>query len=352
MNGADELAAKIKRLALETGFARVGVAGADEPPGGERLRSFLDAGYHGEMAYMARNLPKRLCPNRLVPGAASVLCLAAGYAPGDGGIDDAPFVARYARGRDYHKVLRSRCLRLIDRVRRIVGQLSARAFVDSAPVAERALACRAGLGWIGRNGCLVVPGLGSYVLLCEIIWDLPLAADAPIDSQCESCDACVRACPTGAIVGDGLVDARRCISFLTIENRGAIPAGLRGRMDACVFGCDRCQEACPHNRDVPPGDAELLAGGPPLAGASLEEILAWDQDDWDAATRGSATRRASLDMILRNAAIAAGNRGDPSLAGKLQALAERRPELAEVVSWALERTSEGDDIDLQSRWGL
>ena len=349
MSGADKLGGQIKRLALEMGFARVGVTGADGPPGGDRLRAYLAAGYHGDMAYMARNLPKRLRPDRLVPGAASVLCLAAGYAPRAGAPVDAPFIARYARGRDYHKILKSRCLRLIDRVREIVGQLSARAFVDSAPVAERALACQAGLGWIGRNGCLVAPGLGSYVLLCEIIWDLPLARDAPIDSQCESCDACIRACPTGAIDGDGLVDARRCISFLTIENRGDIPADLRGRMDARVFGCDRCQEACPHNRDTPPGDAELLAGGPPLAGASLEEILAWDQDDWDAATRGSATRRASLEMILRNAAIAAGNRGDPSLAPKLQALAERRPELAEVVSWALERTCEGDDIDLQSR---
>ena len=340
MDGAKQLTADVKRLAIEAGFARAGVAPAGQTAHGERLRAFLAAGYHGEMSYMARNLPKRLRPDRLVPGARSVLCLAVGCAPGGGESPDAPFVARYARGRDYHKVLMARCRRLVAGIRRIAPRLEARAFVDSAPVMERTLACRAGLGWIGRSGCLVVPGLGSYVLLCEIVSNLPLAADAPMDSQCRGCDACVRACPTGAIVADGLVDARRCISYLTIENRGAIPAELRGPMGGRVFGCDSCQEACPHNRALPPGDAELLGAGPPLAGASLAEILAWDHAAWQAATRGSATRRAGLEMILRNAVIAAGNRGGPSLAPLLRELAERRPALGEVVSWALARIAE------------
>lgn len=307
MAGGDEITAAVKKLAMEASFARVGIASADADLHTERFRGWLAGGYHADMAYMERNVAKRLAPALVVDGARSVICLAVGYASDDTRAGDA-FVARYARGRDYHKVLKKRCRRLMDQIRGIAPEFAGRAFVDSGPVAERALAAAAGLGWIGRNGCLVAPGLGSYVLLCEIVCNLALTPDGPIASQCTDCNACVAACPTGAIVEEGLVDCRRCISYLTIENRGEIAADLRPLMGTRVFGCDTCQEVCPHNRDLPAGDAELAAAGPPLGGAGIADILTWRAEDWDRATRGSATRRATHKMFLRNARIAAANR--------------------------------------------
>ena len=309
MARGEDITAEVKKLAMDAGFARVGIASVDANLHAERFRAWLASGYHADMAYMGRNVEKRLAPALLVDGARSVICLAVGYAGQDrpaGGV----LVARYARGRDYHKVLKKRCRRLMDQIRGIAGEFEGRAFVDSGPVAERALAAAAGLGWIGRNGCLVVPGLGSYVLLCEIVCNLSLVPDGPIASQCEDCGACVSACPTGAIMEEGLVDCRRCISYLTIENRGEIAPDLRPLMGPRVFGCDTCQEACPHNRDLPAGDPELAATGQPLGGASIAEILTWRPDDWDRATRGSSTRRATYEMFLRNARIAAANTGD------------------------------------------
>ncbi|MFB3892438.1 MAG: tRNA epoxyqueuosine(34) reductase QueG [Phycisphaerae bacterium] len=312
----------VKSQALETGFARVGIAPAGPVARAEAFQRWLAGGLHADMRYMARNVAQRLRPDLLVPGARSVICLAAGYAPKcqskDGGsaaqaVQSAirnpqsaiPLVARFACGRDYHKVLKRRCIRLMDRLRKEFPGFAGRAFVDSGPVMERSLAAAAGVGWIGRNGCLVAPGLGSYVLLCEIICNLPLAPDGPIQSQCEGCGLCVEACPTGALRGDGLVDARLCISYQTIENRGEIPPGLRPLMGRRIFGCDACQEACPHNKGLPPGDAELIADGPVLGGAGPEEILRWTDADWDAATRGRTLRRATCEMFRRNAAIAA-----------------------------------------------
>jgi epoxyqueuosine reductase len=257
---------------------------------------------------MARNLEKRLEPKRLVPGACSVVCLAVSYAPAaprGGGP-----VARYARGRDYHKVLKRRCHRLMDHIRQIAPDFEGRAFVDSAPVMERSLAAAAGVGWIGRNGCLVVPGIGSYVVLCEVVSNLPLAPDAPLPAECAQCGKCVEACPTGAIAEGGLVDARRCISYLTIEHRGEVPPELQPAFSRRVFGCDACQEACPFNANPPPGDAELLAGADEMRALTAEDVLGWAEADWDAATRGRATRRADYAMFRRNAAIAVGNAGD------------------------------------------
>ena len=309
MRRGDEITAGVKKLAMEVGFARAGIASVDADLHAERFRAWLAGGYHAEMAYMARDVDKRLNPARLVDGARSVICLVVGYAADDRPARDV-FVARYARGRDYHKVLKKRCRRLMDRIRGIAPEFEGRAFVDSGPVAERSLAAAAGLGWIGRNACLVTPGLGSYVLLCEIVCNLALVPDEPIASQCEDCNACVSACPTGAIMKEGLVDCRRCISYLTVEHRGEIPPELRPLIGNCVFGCDACQEACPHNGGLPAGDAELAATSPPLGGARIADILRWRQEDWDRATRGSATRRAKCEIFLRNAKIAARNAGD------------------------------------------
>ena len=337
MSEDPELARAVKALALEEGFARAGVASAGPVPGCERLETFLAEGYYGQMAYLTRNVAKRRAPNRLVPGARSVLCLAVGCAPARDEPSDGPFVARHARGRDYHKVLKKRCRRLMDRIRGIVPGFDGRAFVDSAPVMERTLAHLAGLGWIGRNGCLVVPGLGSHVLLCEIVSNLPLPPDASAAGGCGSCDACVKACPTGAIVAPALIDARKCVSYLTIEHDGVVPEALRAGVGGRVFGCDACQEACPHNRDLPAGDAELLGAGPPLGGASIADLLAWDREQWDAATRGRATRRASLERMLRNAVLVAGNAPEAAHRPLLEALSRRDPELRELARWALAR---------------
>jgi epoxyqueuosine reductase len=232
----------------------------------------------------------------------------------------------------------------MDRLRLLAPQFQGRAFVDSAPVAERSLAASAGLGWIGRNGCLISPGLGSYVLLCEIICNLPLRPDTPIEPGCGDCDACIRACPSGAQLGDGVVDARKCLSYLTMEPHGRSPQDLWSKLGGRVFGCDACQEVCPHNRLLPAGDPDLIGEGPPLGGAGLAEILAWDEAAWDCATRGSATRRAGLQMLLRNAVIAAGAGGQATLAQPLRNLRGRAPELVAEIDWALSRLAGGGKL--------
>ncbi len=333
----DELTSAVKALAIEAGFARVGITSAGPVRGGEIFRRWLAEGLQAGMDYMGRNVDKRLNPVKLVDGAKSVICLAAGYASPD---DADGLIARYARGRDYHKVLKGRCLRLMDCMREIVPQFEGRAFVDSAPVAERSLAASAGLGWIGGNGCLIIPGLGSYILLAEIVCNLELVPDSPIEPQCGGCGVCRQACPTGAIGIDGMVDSGRCISYLTIEHHGDIPPDIRPLMGCRVFGCDACQAACPYNRDVPPGDAEFLRRPAPPA---LADILDWDEKAWDAATRGSSIRRAKLPQMLRNAAIAAGNSGDASLTEPLRQLARRHTELADIVNWAVNRLSAGNN---------
>jgi len=336
-----DLTARIKALAAESGFARAGVAPAGELPRQDReaTDAFLARGYDAGMDYLRRHAAKRVSPRRIVPDARSVICLAVSYAPAvepQAGPGEAT-IARYARGRDYHKVLKRRCRALMDAIRAEVPDFAGRAFVDTAPVAERSLAQLAGLGWVGRNGCLIVPGLGSYVVLAEIVCNLPLAPDAPAADSCGACTACVDACPTGACTGETLVDARRCLSYLTIEHAGDIPPELRPALGGRVLGCDRCQEVCPHNAGVPPGDAELTGGAAPTAAADLAAVLDWTEADWDAATRGSARRRAPLHSWQRNAAVAAGNSGQAELVEPIRRLRDREPALAETCDWALAR---------------
>jgi epoxyqueuosine reductase len=366
MPSASDLTSAVKALALEEGFAAVAVAPVGRPPCGDRLEEWLRRGWHADMRYMERNLPLRLGEQSLMEGARSVICLATGYEPNDKGLASSRcLVAAYARGRDYHRVLKKKCIRLMDRIRSLSPAFEGRAMVDSAPVPERSLAAWSGLGWIGRNGCLYVPGLGSYVLLCEIVCNLPLVPGRPLEPACGNCGACVEACPTGAIGELGLVDARKCISYLTIECRGEVPRPYWPKMGASLFGCDRCQEACPQNRkndDAEIRDTTLFpaenrvaspfsgnrgvspflpedraTGEDHESGLSLEAVLRWSHDDWDAATRGSACRRATWEMFLRNAAIAAGNSGQASLIEPLEALRRRRPELGEIVEWAVAR---------------
>ena len=246
-------------------------------------------------------------------------------------------IARYARGRDYHKVLKDRCIALMGRIRQAVPSFEGKAFVDSAPVMERTLAAESGLGWIGKNGCLFVPGQGSFVTLCEIFCNLPLQAGKPTPSRCGDCRSCVAACLTGAILSDGLVDSRLCISYHTIENRGSIPRELWPKFGVRLFGCDACQEVCPHNRATT-GDGEVASrqSVPSTSCLPLAEVLAWNEGDWDRATRGRAIRRASYHMFIRNAVIAAGNSSCRELIAPLQRI--RGVEgLSELVDWAIAR---------------
>lgn len=282
-------------------------------------------------------------PLRAAARHRSVICLAASYVPPaadetQNGYESA-LVARYARGEDYHRVLRRRCLALIEAIRQIEPTFVGKAFVDSAPVMERSLAAAAGLGWIGCNGCLFVPGAGSFCVLAEIFCNLPLEAEEPMSCRCGDCRACVAACPTGALKEDGLVDARLCISYLTIEHRGRIDPALSGADGRALFGCDACQEVCPHNcgnSDLPPGDTELT-GTAPLGGVGLGEVLTWSEADWRKATAGGGTQRATYDMFLRNAVLAAGNSGDGKLVSALRALQAGNFQQDELIRWALER---------------
>ncbi|MCJ7543399.1 MAG: tRNA epoxyqueuosine(34) reductase QueG [Phycisphaerae bacterium] len=336
MNSTD-LAGAIKDLARRAGFLAAGIAPAGPVAQATRLHAWLERGYCADMDFMRRNLAQRCCPAELVRGARSVICLAASYAPPPGADRDG-MVARYARGADYHKVLKRRSAALVQAIRAIEPGFLGRAFVDSGPVMERSLAAAAGLGWTGRNGCVFVDGAGSYCVLAEIVCNLPLPADSPQPGRCGDCRACVAACPTGALHDDGLVDARRCISYLTIEHRGTIDPSLWPRMGVRLFGCDACQAVCPHNRDLPAGDSEL-AGAAPLGGAGLVEVFTWPEAHWRQATAGSATRRATHEMFLRNAILAAGNSGDASLAAPLRAIQGSAPHWAELAGWALARLS-------------
>jgi epoxyqueuosine reductase len=331
-----ELKALITELAGALGFARVGIAPARPSTQADRFHEFLALGYQADMAYLARNGEARCDVRSVLAGAASVICVAASYAPDPCG-EGTEHIARYARGRDYHRVLRSRCRSLVAELSRAEPNLAARICVDTAPVLERDLAAAAGLGWIGRNGCLINREFGSYLLLAEIVTNLPLAPDEPVPKRCGTCRACVDACPAGAIRESGLVDSRRCVSYLTIEHRGRIPEELRGAMGRWVFGCDLCQEACPFNRRAPAGDAELR-GPSELARTPLGAMLDWTHEDWDRATRATAARRAKYEMFLRNAAIAAGNARDPALRAPLARLLRRgSPVLVEAARWALGR---------------
>ncbi len=330
--------AQIKAFALhraaELGFAGAGVATAGAAAHGEAFRRWLAEGRHASMHFLTRNVERR-CDLRLAwPWARSVLCLAAGYAPPAGYAGSA--VARYARGRDYHRVLKRLAHQLADELADRVDGLEARACVDTAPLLERDWAAAAGLGWIGKNACLIHPTHGSWVLLAEIVLSIELPPDAPSPDGCGDCRRCLDACPNAALGPGRTLDAARCNSWATIENRGELDGDalqLRGQ----IFGCDLCQLACPFNRDTPEGMPELTAPKP-VAEADALAVLNWSAEDWDAATRGSAARRASWALFARNAAIAAGQAGGAEAEKPLRRLAaHHEPIVAAAATWALRR---------------
>ena len=346
---AGELArirARIEALARELGFDQVGVAGVDLAEDEANLERWLAERRHGGMDYMARHGQRRSRPGALVPGTLRVISVrmaasAPDARPAADVLDDGSkgYVARYALGRDYHKVLRSRLSRLASRLEAEFGAFGHRAFVDSAPVMEKPLARDAGLGWIGKHTNLINERAGSLFMLGELYTDLPLPVDERAKDRCGSCTACLPACPTGAITAPYQLDARRCISYLTIELDGSIPEALRPAIGNRIFGCDDCQLVCPWNKFARVASEPDFRVRHRLDGPDLVDLFGWSEPEYLEKTEGSALRRLGFRRWLRNIAVALGNA--PSSARALAALSGRSddpdPVVREHVGWALAR---------------
>jgi len=309
-----ELADRIKQWGRALGFQAVGIADIRLDEHERYLQRWLDAGYHGEMSYMAEHGLRRSRPQTLLPGTIRVISTRMDYLPPDSAdirsvLHDhrSAYISRYALGRDYHKTIRKRLQRLAEQIERAVGEFRYRAFVDSAPVLEKALAEKAGLGWIGKNTNLINRRAGSWFFLGELYTDLPLPVDTQASSHCGSCHACIDICPTQAIEGPYRLDARRCISYLTIELRGSIPVELRPGIGNRIFGCDDCQLVCPWNRFARHSKESDFHPRHKLDRQDLVTLFAWSEQDFLSRTEGSAIRRIGYHGWLRNIAVALGN---------------------------------------------
>ncbi len=350
-----QLAQEIKAWGQALGFQQIGIAGTDLSSAEQYLLDWLQRGFHGEMDYMQRHGTKRSRPAELEPGTMSVISARMDYSPPDAADSDTvlqradlAYVSRYALGRDYHKVVRHRLQQLSNRIEKHIGPFGYRVFSDSAPVLEKALAEQAGLGWIGKHSNLIQQQTGSWFFLGEIYTDLPLPVDTMSSNHCGSCQACIDVCPTQAIVAPYQVDARLCISYLTIELKTAIPTELRSLMGNRIYGCDDCQLACPWNRfaksSVEP-DFTVRHG---LDAADLISLFAWNEQEFLRNTEGMAIRRIGHECWLRNIAVALGNaltdneiNSDAAITSKIVSALQSRANHAsamvrEHVHWALE----------------
>jgi len=335
---------KIKGWGRELGFDAVGIAGTDLGEAEAGLNDWLAAGCHGEMDYMAAHGTKRSRPAELVPGTRAVVMGRMNYRPASANFSgDATHgtVSRYALGRDYHKLLRARLQKLADRIVDEIGAFGYRVFTDSAPVMEGELAKNAGLGWRGKHTLLLSREAGSWFFLGEIFVELPLPADGPTTDHCGTCRACLDACPTAAFVAPRRLDARRCISYLTIELKGAIPEALRPLLGNRIYGCDDCQSVCPWNREAPLTREADFAPRHGLDVATLLELFAWDEAEFNEKLAGSPIRRIGFERWLRNIAVAMGNAPPtPEIVAALEARRDYPSELVrEHVAWALARHS-------------
>jgi epoxyqueuosine reductase len=332
------LAAAIRAKTEALGFDRVAL-GPAEPEHAEAFQRWLDAGHAGAMAYLERTRAERSDPARLLPGVRSVIAVALSYAPRD---DRAPVpgVARYAVGADYHDVMRPRLRTLAEFVDTAAGEgTHSRAAVDTSAVLERDLAARAGLGWFGKNTNLLDTALGSYFFVGIVLTTAELPVDAPMPDRCGSCTACLDACPTAALVGPYELDARRCISYLTIEHRGDIDPALRPGIGDWLFGCDVCQEVCPWNRRARPSRESALR---PTAPIDAGEALDLDEATFRARFRSSAIWRTRRAGLARNAALVLANRGDAGAVPALRrALGDHDRAVREAAAWALDRLAAG-----------
>jgi len=306
------LATNLKHQARSLGFDLVGIAPASPSRFGDYFRQWLDEGQAGQMSYLGGRFDERVDPASYLPGAASVICVGINYQVPLKPVpkSERPHhgrVARYALGDDYHELIKTRLHALADWIRDAVPGARTRACVDTAPVMEKELAARAGIGWFGKNSCLINAKIGSWLLLGEILTTVPLPADGPATDHCGACTRCLDACPTGAITAPYQLDARRCISYLTIEHRGTMPPELEPRIGDWLYGCDICQEVCPHNRHTPDATDPALQPHFPTGSLDLREVLSWSEDDYRRTLRGSAMKRVKLAVLRRNAQTVARN---------------------------------------------
>lgn len=339
-----QLARKIKLWGSELGFNDVKITDVDLTRHEQQLQKWLDAGYHGEMEYMAAHGMKRARPAELVPGTQRIISVRMDYLPPDASFaqdlqrDDIAYISRYALGRDYHKVIRNKLKKLGELICDEVGQFGFRPFVDSAPVLERQLAEKAGIGWTGKHSLVLNQQAGSWFFLGELFVDLPLPIDIETQQeQCGNCVACITMCPTGAIVEPYVIDARRCISYLTIELKDAIPEEFRPLMGNRIYGCDDCQLVCPWNRYAPLTQETDFMPRSKLKGRQLLELFQWTEADFLKYTEGSPIRRIGHERWQRNIAVALGNASyQAEIVNALEtALPTASPLVAEHIQWAL-----------------
>ena len=341
-----QLAERIRELARSVGFARVGFAKAEPlEEDAARYREWLDQGHHGSMEYLARNVEVRVDPTHpeMVGGARSVIVLAAPYGAAAPHQHDPGRIARYAQSRDYHSILYTR-VRNITRLLREQGH-RARASVDTLPILERAWAARAGVGFIGKNCLLIVPGLGSYVLLAVVVTSAELPPDAPIRERCGQCRLCLDACPTRAFVAPRVLDARKCIAYLTIEHEGPIEPELRPQIGDWLFGCDACQDVCPFNRSAAAAPDPALWPTSRLEEIAAEELLQIGEQDFESMLTRSPLRRPGRAGLARNAAIVLGNARDKRALPILQRSAATDPSdvVKDASKWAIDAIASDDD---------
>ena len=338
-----ELAREIKQWAKELGFQETAITDVDLSEYEHLLESWIANNYHGTMDYMARNQEKRCHPDQLVPGTIRVICVRMDYALERENSfsalqeQDKAYISRYARGRDYHKLIRKRLQQLADRIEDVVREFGFRAFVDSAPVLERALAEKSGLGWIGKNTMLINKEAGSWFFLGELFTDLPLPVEKSASGHCGSCTACIEVCPTDAFVNPNLLDANRCISYLTIELRDSIPEEFRQAMGNRVFGCDDCQLVCPWNKFAKISNEDDFKPRHNFDDIELTKLFAWSESEFLTNTAGSAIRRIGYECWQRNIAVALGNAetSDDVIAALKKGLGTESIMVKEHVEWAL-----------------
>ncbi|OWF85601.1 tRNA epoxyqueuosine(34) reductase QueG [Yersinia entomophaga] len=346
----NQLAQHIKQWGQSLGFQQVGICDTDLSAEEPRLQAWLDKQYHGEMAWMARHGMLRARPHELLPGTLRVISVRMNYLPAKAAFastlsnPELGYVSRYALGRDYHKLLRQRLKKLGDQIQEYCAQQSSengvnfRPFVDSAPIMERSLAAKAGIGWVGKHSLILNRESGSWFFLGELLIDLPLPIDQPQEEQCGRCVACMTTCPTGAIVAPYTVDARRCISYLTIELEGAIPEEFRPLMGNRIYGCDDCQLICPWNRFSQLTEEEDFSPRAVLHTPKLLDLFAWNEEKFLRVTEGSAIRRIGHLRWLRNISVALGNAAyQDEIVLALESRKGIDPMLDEHIVWAIER---------------
>lgn len=338
------LADQIKQWAIELGFDKVGISDIDLKDQEPALQKWLDAGFHGEMDWMARHGMMRARPAELLPGTLRVISARMNYLPPEAqfaaNLSDPTqaYISRYALGRDYHKLVRNQLKKLGEKIAQEVGELGFRPFVDSAPILERPLAQKAGLGWTGKHSLILDKESGSWFFLGELLVDIPLPTDTPSENACGKCSSCITSCPTNAIVEDGIVDSRRCISYLTIEFDGVIPLEFRKAMGNRIYGCDDCQLVCPWNRFSELTQQKDFHRRPAFNSPDLVELFLWDEKTFLKNMEGSAIRRIGHQQWQRNLAIAMGNAPYSERIVTVLSEAKGQSEFLDIhINWALEQ---------------